>query len=248
MPWIDRKIVIWFVHADSPSQLNGREKCEKRIIPHSSRDHEIIYTWMEHTRNAEQERTKWNEAEEKVECMQIPIIHLRGRGADAFDVILQSSFFRIPFVADSSRRSEYFPMIPPNKSLSCIMMLILIPLIFFSRNCTIIWTLHFSTHTHGDRQILIDWALWAQIYVFMFCDYILCRFESLWWVQECAIHTIMCIDCARHCDKKHWNFIPFYFAFNPNEMRTTARKTPRNSTRAHYLLIQFDVRAMVWCD
>lgn len=76
-------------------------------INSSTRDHVIFYT---------RKRSRGK----KPKRMEYPTIYLRGRGADEFDAILQSSFFRIPFVADSSRLSEYFPMIPPNKSLSCM--------------------------------------------------------------------------------------------------------------------------------
>lgn len=52
------------------------------------------------------------------------ILHLRGRGgADEFDAILQSSFFWIPFAPFSSMQSEYFPTMPPNKSLSCMVLM-----------------------------------------------------------------------------------------------------------------------------
>lgn len=81
--------------------------------------------------------------EKRPECMEISTIHSRGHGGDEFGAILQSSFFRIPFVADSSRQSEYFPMMPPNKSLSCMLVMMLLLLL-----------MEVCTHTHAPLLLV----------------------------------------------------------------------------------------------
>lgn len=95
-------------------------------------------------------KTVANGMHEHSDSLRSIYLYLRGRGADEFDAILQSSLFWIPFAVVSSTQSEYFPIIPPNKSLSCMMMTMML------------MKLNTLTHTHSCITVIC--ARWLLLF------------------------------------------------------------------------------------
>lgn len=126
------------------------------------------------------------------------ILHLRGRGgADEFDTILQSSFFWIPFAPFSSMQSEYFPTMPPNKSLSCMVLMrfhsktqkmynltqLLFPSgLILGGGRGAIW-LYCSIAVLFDTQVLIDCDAYSHAQIFtLFLEHLEYKFKVLCFV------------------------------------------------------------------